>query len=367
MVSIVLPKNSLTDLINAGLTVRYYAEKDESSKICLIDEDEKEQFWKEPQKYADKDRSLIILNFPVSSDETLKSITMEPYEYSIIYVPSETIVFTPETKKILSEKGVITMPQRSIYKCFPGDYTGKVEKRWIELNKIVSFDEETAPKDEKTIHILRGLIKTMEREPASLISRIADGDELFFEKIGESEPEAQFTKHISNKNFDVVVLSKDQPETDILQTAFMHSVLFRKLPISIKGAKESVVLTDSPTFAQHVFHDYKVKPESRIKLGTRAAIFTKNIEDVEMGALVGKLSQKNIFIKIVGNPKFVVRKTLVRRLIGGHGPGGRCYRGIKDKYPGIELKNDVITTPRKAVEIVVETLRETGTKYEIVE
>jgi len=367
MVSIVLPKNSLTDLINAGLTVRYYAEKGESSKICLIDEDEKEQFWKEPQKYADEDHSLIILNFPVSSDETLKSITMEPYDYSIIYVPSETIVFTPETKKILSEKGVITMPQRSIYKCFPGDYSGKVEKRWMELNKIASFEEETAPKDPKIIDILKGLIKTMENEPVSLVSNIAKDNETFFEKIGKSEPEIRFTTHITNDHFEAIVLAEGQPETDTLQTAFMHSVLFRKFPISVKGEKGSVVLTDSPTFAGHVFNEYKVKPNARIKLGNREAIFTKNMEDVEMGAVVGQLSQKNIRIKIIGNPSFFVRKTLIRRLIGGRGPGGRFYRGIKDQYPGIELKNDFITMPRNAVEIVVGTLRETGTKYEIVE
>lgn len=365
MVSIVLPKNSLTDLINAGLTTRYYAEKGEPSKIYLIDEDEKEQFWKEPQKYADEDHALIILNFPVSSDETLKLITLEPYEYSIIYVPSEAIVFTPETKSILLEKGVITMPQRSVYKCFPGDYTGKVEKRWIELNKIVSFEEDTAPTDPKTIHVLRGLIKTMESDPASLVSKIANDDELFFEKIGKAEPEAQFAKHISNDNFDVIVLAQSQPETDAFQTAVMHSVLFRKFPVSVKGERWSVVLTDSPTFAGHVFHGYNVKPRARIKLGDRAAIFTKNMEDVQMGAVVGQLSQKNIRIKILGKPTRVVGKTLERRLIGGRGPEGRSYRGINKTYPEIQLRNGVITAPRKAVEVVVKTLRETGTNYEI--
>jgi hypothetical protein len=369
MVSIVIPKNSLTDLINAGLTVKYYAKKGESSKICLIDEDEKETFWSELQKYADDDRALIILNFPVSSDETLKAMPVEPYEYSILYVPSETLAVTVQTKKILFEKGIITMPQRSIYKCFPGDYTGVVEKKWMELSKIISFEKEVKPSDKKTIHILIGLLKTMENEPLLAISRIAKDDECFFEKIGEAEPTPQVAKHISHKNLEMVFLAKAKPalEPNILQTAFLHSVHFRNNPLSIKGNAESVVLIDAPTFAYQVFHDHKVKPKSQIRLGKRTAIFTENIEAAEMGAIVSRLSQRNILIKITGRPKFVVGKTLTRRLIGGKGPKGRFYRGIKEEYPELALNNNIISTPRSAFEVVIETLKETGAKYEIIE
>jgi hypothetical protein len=205
----------------------------------------------------------------------------------------------------------------------------------------------------------------METEPASLISNIANDNEAFFEKIGKAQPEAQFTKHIINDNFEAIVLAENQPDTDALQTAFMHSVRFRKFPISVKGSKGSVVLTDSPTLAGYVFHGYNVKPRARIRLGNQAAILTKNIEDVEMGAVIGQLAKQNIRIRITGKPKTVGRKTLRRRLIGGKGPKGRSYRGIKDKYPEIQLENGIITAPRKAVEEVVGTLRETGTDYEI--
>lgn len=361
MVSIVIPKDSLPDLINAGLTVRHYNRKGEEAKVYLISEVLKEKFWKEIRRYADKrDRSLIVLNFPLPSEETLKKISLRPYEYSILYIPSELISMTPQSKKILLEKGIVFMPQRSIYKCFPGEYIDKIERKWMKINEILSF--ENASIDEKYIDTIKGLLKVSGKNPLQAIERIAEDDLDFFDRKSE-ETFSKTLKHIKKPNFEIWFTGGKG--IDLIQAALHLFLSSKKTPIGIKGKKESAIITESSTFADHIFNKYDIKAKHKMKFGKGAAILTDFINDVDMGFLVGGLSHENIIIEF-GHPKFVVKKTLLRKLVGGTGPNSRMYIGLKSKYPNIEIKKNYIKTPRAAIENVIDTLRETGTEFKII-
>jgi len=361
MVTIVVPKNSLTDVINAGLTFRYYTRKKEKPRVHFVDEMKREQFWGELQKYVDqKDKSLTILDFPLPSEGKLKSIDLDPYEYSILYIPSEFIAITPQDRRILLEKGIAPMPQRNISKCFPGDYAGEVEKRWMEISKLISLEDKGST-NARTISAISGIIKAMEKDPLLAVEKIADNNMDFLEELGkESIP--KISKHISKGSCDL--LFAEGKKLALVQIAFSHFLKHRKIPLGIRGDDELVVLTDSPTFTHHIFNDCKFKTRYQMRLGKGAAVFTDAMDDANVGMLIGKLSQKYVLIKI-GAPQFVVEKTLIRRFLGGKGPEGRIYRGIKNEYPGIEIRKRLVRTPRGAIEKVIDTLKETGTKYEI--
>lgn len=360
--SIVIPKNSLTDLINAGLTVRHYTKKGEETKVRFVNEMEKEEFWNNIKKYADeKDRSLIILNLPLPSEETLKNIDLRPYEYSILYIPSEFITVTPQSRKILLEKGIVSMPQRDPYKCFPGEYIDKVEKRWMKIGKIVSFENELGSVSKRSIHIVKGLLKLIGENPLLAIQKIADDDVAFFDEAGK-RPIGRIYKHIRKPDLEIV-FTKGR-KLDLIRIAFDHFLIRGKTPIGIKGEDESVILTDAPTFAHYIINKCNIKAKDQMKFGKGAAIIMDITDDANIGILIGRLSQRNVLVKF-GKPKFVVKKTLIRKLVGGRGPEGRFYRGIKEKYPEIEIKKDIITIPRDAIENVIDALKETGTEFKI--
>lgn len=361
MVSIVIPKNSLPDLINAGLTVRHYTKKSEKTNVYSVSETAIEKFWSEIRKYVDKnDHSLIILNLPLPSEETLKSIDLKPYEYSILYIPSELVSMTPQSKRILLEKGIVFMPQRSTSKCFPGEYIDKVEKRWMAINKILSFESELT--DQKSTDIIIGLLRLSEENPLLAIERIAEDDADFFRKKGK-EALPKTLKQIEMPSLEIRFT--EAKRIDLIPIAFYHFLSNRKIPIGIKGESESVVITESPTFADSIFDEYNIKAVHKMKLGKAAAILTDLVDDVSIGLLLGRLSQRNVLIEF-GYPKFVVRKTLLRKLVGGKGPKGRVYKGLKERYPNLLVKKDTIRTPRAAIENVIDILRETGTEFKII-
>ena len=362
MVSIVIPENSLIDLINAGLTVRHYTKKGEETKVLIVNEMEKEEFWNDIKKCADeKDRSLIILNFPLPSEEVLENIDLRPYEYSILYIPSEFISVTPESRKILLQKGIVSMPQREPYKCFPGGYIDRVEKRWMKIGEIVSFENELGPVREGIIQTIGGLLKKAKEDPSLTIQKIARNDAAFFYEAAK-EPIPEISKHIEKPDLEIV-FTKGRG-SDLLRIAFDHFLACRKTPIGVRGEDESVILINAPTFAHFVMDKCDFKAKEQMKLGKGAALTLGIFDDANIGLLVGRLCQKNVLIKF-GKPRFVVEKTLKRKLVGGKGPGGRFYRGIKEKYPDLEIKKDIITAPMNAFENVIDTLKETGTDFKI--
>jgi len=363
MVSIVIPKNSLSDLINAGLACRYYANKGEKVKPHIIDEDKKRQFWTNIREYVDnQDGSLLILNFPLLAEEELKHIDLEPYDYSILYIPSKSVAVSQENRKILLDKGIASVPSRDFWKCYPGNYGGDVEKRWMELNKVISLVERPQAQDKRIVKIARGFLKEAEKDPELTIQRIAKNEEDYFEKLGESAV-PKFRRILSEP--DLELISTESCGSDLIQIAFSDALFKRKVPLGIKGKENMMFIVDSSTFANHIFAHRKVKYKYQMKFGGNAVFRTKTLDDAQIVLLLGELAQRNVFLKI-GKPALVAERTLSRRLIGGRGPGGRSYRGIRDEFPELELKNNTITVPRKALEAVFSTLKETGTKYEIV-
>ena len=363
MVSIVVPENSLIDLINAGLTVRHFTKKgEETPKVFLVHELEKEEFWNDVKKYADeKDRSLLILNFPLPEERVLKNIDLKPYEYSILYIPSEFISMTPQSRKILLEKGIVSMPQREPYKCFPGEYIDKVEKRWMKISKTVSLENELVPIRERSIRIIDGLLKIVKEDPLLAIGKIAKDDVAFFDEAArESIPE--ISRRIGKPDLEIVFA--EGRGSDLIRVALDHFLSCRKTPIGVRGIDESVILTNAPTFAHYIMNECDISVKEQIRLGKGSAFTLDIIDDANIGLLVGRLSQKNVLIKF-GKPSFVIEKTLKRKLVGGKGPSGRFYRGIKEKYPELEIKKGMIATPRDAFENVIDTLKETGTEFKI--
>lgn len=370
MVSIVVPESSLTDLINAGLTVRYYHKKDVDTEVHFVNVKNRDQFWNDIGRYIDeKDRSLLILNFPLPSEEILKKIKLRPYEYSILNIPSELIAVTPQSKKILLEKGIVSMPQRATYKCFPGEYTDKVERRWVRLSKLISFEREIGSINEKRVRILKGLLKIMGEDPHLAIQKIESDDVDFL--CGAGTEEIPISKHLEKRDLEVVFTQCKG--FDLFKAAFYHFLHCRKTPLGIKGEHESIILTEAPTFARYIFQKCNLTTKDEIRSGKGAAISTSILDETDIGILVGRLSQRNVTIEFSGKPKYVVLRTLKRRLIGEKGSGGRSYRGIKEKYPELEfmkrytgeVRKNIIYTPRYAFENVVDTLKETGTEFKI--
>lgn len=175
MVSIVIPEKSLVDIINAGLTKKYYNEENKEPRIYLVNKEEAEIFWKDIKNYIDeRDSLLYILNFPLASEETLKSISLTPYEQVVIYVPSKLIDVTQKSNKILLEKGITSMPPREPYKCFPGEYNSEFEKKWMEIGELLSSEHEGKWISKETNETIFELIETAKKDPYLAIDKIAN-------------------------------------------------------------------------------------------------------------------------------------------------------------------------------------------------
>jgi len=363
VVSIVIPDNSVIDIINAGLTMRYYAKKDQKAEVHCVDPMKSDQFWSNIKDYIDKsDDTLLILDFPLPSKEILENIDLEPYEYSILNVPSELIAVTSEDREKLLEKGIVSMPQRSAYKCFPGEYIDKVERRWMSIGKKISFESMSESIDEETIKIAEGLLRTIGKDRDLAIDRVKENDVDFF--CYASEPKAPKTlKHISKPDLELVFTSCSG--FALFEIAFDHLLKCGKTPLGVMGDKKCVIMTMAPSFAHFWFERCDIIREAEIKFGRGAAIAASNIDDATMGMLIGRLAQRIIAIEFE-QPKLAVRKTLMRRLVGGQGPKGRFYHGIKEKYPDLNVRKNIIDTPRDAFENVVDTLKETGARFRIV-
>lgn len=362
MKSIIIPKNSLADLINAGMTVRFYKKKGEEINLNIINAEEKEEVWKNIKSYAVEEGTLLILNFPLPSDlKILKNLNLEPYDYPILYLPSIKIPITPIYKKILLEKGIVSMPKRQLYKCFPGEYTDKIEKKWIEMSKLISLPVKPKNLNEKYVNIIKGILKTAENNPKLVIDKISNNDINFF--LDESQNSStEDLKHIQGSDYEIIETNSKREE--LIPLAFYHFLRHRKNIIGVKGIDSFLIHTVAPTIAFHIFKDYEINTEGLWKFGDNASMFIDIKEESDMPFLVGRLSQKKIFMEF-GSPKYVVKKTLTRKLFGGKGPGGRSYRGVKDNYPSIEKFKNIISLPINASENVIHVFQETGTKYEI--
>jgi len=361
MVSIIIPANSLTDLVNAGMAVRYYAKRGERTKVFFVNENKIEQFWIGIREYVDsQDNSLLILNLPLPPETGLRKVDLEPYEYSILYIPSHLIAISPEDKEIMLEKGIAFMPQRNVNKCFPGNYAGQIEKKWMEISKVISFESEKIAEESK-VRIVKGLIQALGENPKRIVEKIADDDEQFFDKLGKKRSPKIFKRFCGP---DLELIHAKGSGRDLLEVAFLNFRSDGRIPIGIKGDKEFMFLIDSPTFAHSIMKNCNLKAEYEMRLGKVAAIFMNLSDDAMIGLLLGRLAQKFVIFR-TGRPEFTTMKTLMRRFIGGKGPAGRSYRGIKKKFPEMEFRRNLISAPRGAIEEVADTLKETGTRFEI--
>lgn len=362
MISIIIPKNSLADLINAGMTHRFYYKKGEQVNLNIINTEEKEDIWKNINTYVEEDGTLLILNFPLPSDlNILKNLKLEPYDYPILYLPSNKIPITPKYKSILLEKGIVSMPKRKLYKCFPGEYNDKIEKKWIEISKLISLTAKPKDLNEKYVNIIKGILKTAENNPKLVIEKISNNDVNYFLNESQNSP-TEDLKHIQGSDYEIIETNSKKEE--LIPLAFNHFLNHRKNIIGVKGIDSFLILTVAPTFAFHIFEDYEFNTEGLWKFGDNAGIFINIKNESDMPFLVGRLSQKKIFMEF-GSPKYVVKKTLTRKLFGGKGPGGRSYRGVKDNYPSIEKFKNIISLPINAFENVIHVFHETGTSYKI--
>lgn len=362
MVYIVVPENSLVDMINAGLTLRHYWKKGESPTVNLVSESNCSIFWENIRDFVDpKDKRLVILNLSLPSEEVLKDIDLKPYESAILYVPSQFIAITPQIKKLLLKKGVVSMPQRAPHKCFPGEYTNEVENRWMEISKIASLDEELPSIGKEELDIIGGLLKRVNEDVNESIKRIAADDLNFFLEAGK-KPLAGVQTRIERPDVDILSVSED--DTDLARIALNDFLESRKTPIGVSGETRSVILTITPTFASQVMRKCDFEVMSQTRLGKGAIFFLERSNLTLLSLLVGKLARETISIKF-DQPKYVIRKTLIRRLIGGPGPQGRVYRGVKGLNRDM-IHKDIISAPQNAVEDVVDVLRESGSRFEFI-
>lgn len=364
MVSIAIQENSLTDIINAGLTVRHYHKQDKDTNIHLIKEKKSDYFWLNLNRFADKnDNMLLIINIPVSNHEILEKIDMEPYEKSIIYLPSKNLSIDRESKKILLEKGIVTMPQRNTEKCFSGNYKGKIENRWMNICNLISFENKIYRIYNKTKKIIDGFITQSIKNPYKVIDFISNNDINFFENEGEIILDKIKPRSCLKSTFKI--LYSDYSGIDLFRAAIQLYLFIKNVPISIKGKEETLLLTNTPTLTKIIMKKCKINPKENIKLGKGLAMFLKEKEDINIGILMGKITPTKLIIQF-NPPQSAHMKTLRRRLIGGPGPEGRLYRGLIEKYPEIEIKAPYIETPRDALENVIDVLVETGAEYDII-
>ncbi len=362
MVSIVVSENSLVDTINAGLTLRHYRKKSARATVRLVSESDIDTFWRNLRDFADpEDKMLVILNLPLPSEDALEEIDLEPYEYAILYVPSQLIAMTRQIKKLLLRKGIASMPQRAPYKCFPGEYTDEVEKRWMKIGKIVSLDEEHPSIGREELDTIGGLLRRANEDTNEAIEKIAANNLGFFLEAGK-----KLHKEVQSRieKADVNILLVSAKDADLAWIALDDFFESRKTPIGVSGETESVVLTTTPTFASEVLEkgDFEVKSQTR--LGKGAIFFIERSDLTLLSLLIGKLDRRTIPIKF-SKPEYVIRKTLIRRLVGGPGPENRVYRGIKGLNKDM-IHKDIIRAPRSAVETVVDVLKESGSRFEFI-
>ena len=362
MVFIVVPENSWVDMINAGLTLRYYQNKGESPTVYLANESDYDIFWKTIRDFVDpKDKTLVILNLPLPSAEVLKDLDLKPYEYAIVYIPSQFIPITPQIKKLLLEKGIVSMPQRAPYKCFPGEYTSEVEKRWMGISKIISLDDEFVAIGKEKFDIIGGLLRRIEEDVSESIRRIAANDLNFFLEAGK-KPLAEVKICIEKPDANILLVSHD--DTDLTRVALNDFLESGKTPVGVSGEAESIILTIAPTFASEVIRKSDFEVKSQTRLGKGAIFSLRGSDPTILSLLVGKLARETIPIKF-NKPRHVIRKTLMRRLVGGPGPYGRTYRGVKGLNKEM-ISKDIISAPQVTVEAVVDVLKESGSGFEFI-
>jgi hypothetical protein len=362
MVSIVISENSLVDMINGGLTLRHYRKKGAHATVHLVSESNIGAFWGNLRDFADpEDKMLVILNLALPSEDALEKIDLEPYECAILYVPSHLIAVTRQIKKLLLKKGIASMPQRAPYKCLPGECTDEVEKRWTKISKILSLDEEHRSISREELDTIGGLLRRANEDASKAVEEIAANNLGFFLEAGK-KLHTKVQTRIEKTDANMLLVS--DKEADLAWIALDDFFESKKTTVGVSGEIESVVLTTIPTFASEVLEKCDFEVKSQTKLGQGAIFFVEISNLALLGLLIGKLDRRTIPIKF-SKPEYVIRKTLMRRLVGGPGPQNRVYRGVKGLNRDM-IHKDIIRAPRSAVEAVVDVLKESGSRFEFI-
>jgi len=332
MVTIAILENSVTDIINAGLTKKYFMKNDVETQIHFINENKINHFWNNVKKYTNKnDDTLIIINIPLPHNETLQKLELEPYEKTIFYLPSKKLSITESNKKILFDKGIVEFNIPRIYK--------------------------------KTKLILDGIINISLNNKELAIEKILENDISFFFDEGEFLSVDSKIRDCKKQGF--LLFNSAYSGISLLRASIQEFLKTKLVPIGIKGENEYLLLTSTPNFTNHILHECKFRDNFSILFGNGAAIFFNENDYDAFFITIGKTTPIEIMIRY-DEPTLVHERTLKRRLIGGPGPEGRRYHGLNEKYPNLIVDGKYVVTPRNAIEEVIDILTESGSSYKIV-
>jgi len=364
MVTIAILENSVTDIINAGLTKKYFMKNDVETQIHFINENKINHFWNNVKKYTNKnDDTLIIINIPLPHNETLQKLELEPYEKTIFYLPSKKLSITESNKKILFDKGIVTMKQRENYKCFYGHYKRSIVNTWMKFCRLISFEFNIPRIYKKTKLILDGIINISLNNKELAIEKILENDISFFFDEGEFLSVDSKIRDCKKQGF--LLFNSAYSGISLLRASIQEFLKTKLVPIGIKGENEYLLLTSTPNFTNHILHECKFRDNFSILFGNGAAIFFNENDYDAFFITIGKTTPIEIMIRY-DEPTLVHERTLKRRLIGGPGPEGRRYHGLNEKYPNLIVDGKYVVTPRNAIEEVIDILTESGSSYKIV-
>lgn len=376
MVKIIALKGSPVDLINAGLTAREFMRNGKEVSFQLIDNNARalNKFWKKPQDHVDsKDKTLVIINLPLSDLTVLKE--MEPsWEAAIMYVPSKLISLDKDRLDVLLEKGISCTPQREPYLCFAGNLAERTDELWTEIGKIVSLENIPDRIEEQTSQIIDGLLSATYANPQLAVRNITENNIDYFRDLAKEEPRVEV--HVDDPDLVVeeVLDSNSALLPEIACEAFRVFLKTRKRSIGICGQDESAVFSIKPTSTQSLLSTCNVKGKVIYYLGKGAIFSVNDSRPTHIGVVVGRDARQYFVIRFT-EPKHVSYKTLKRRLIGGqtrYHEGGReyvkTYHGLKEKYPDISLlSRTLLKVPQDSFEVVIDTLKESGSSYNLIQ
>lgn len=360
MVSIVAPESSAVDIINVALTTRDFEKDGFRCEQSLLSEERTMEFWRDPTKFTDKDRMVIVINLNVNR-EMLESSSIETGDLNLIYVPSKWISLPPTDVELLFNKGFSIVSQREPHKCF----SGEGDEFWEGIGEILSMELVSGDIQDIYQQTSVGLIRATENNPHEAISKVINNDVTYFNDLDKSLPNCEIKEELEKT---VSAFCEGVAPEELAPLSFKLFLNTWKPWVEVTSEENFAILTLAPTWSSFVFKENKIEFNKILRLGKGAVFTLPIISEFLRGVILGK-TFSDVIINFK-NPRSITTRTLRRKIIGdktterrGDKVYYKKYRSLKDIYSNIKISRKNIITPFEATEEVIDILKEADAKY----
>ncbi|MDV3292950.1 MAG: hypothetical protein LYZ70_01610 [Nitrososphaerales archaeon] len=367
MVNVVAPRNSVPAILNVAMTLSELKAENKGARTQFVSEDQTSQFWNKLPSYVDKrDMSLIVLDMPHPGSDELQKIPLEPWKHAIIYLHSELNPLNSEEKEIMLNRGITVIPPRKVSESFLGDVSTRNTK-WVRISRILSM-EETEGISKEELDIAKGIITKATSAPEETVQRVLNDEIEYFRDIGKKRTgKIDFKLAFPNNRFCVVETKRMTPH--IYSDLFEVYARNNAEPLAIVGAMNGI-FTNKPTLYKYLG---ATNLAPRLRFGRGAIVSIDGDADNQFVGYVVGLGDRSPLVVKIAPPRFVSRKTLLRRLLGGKTNQRvrkkvyhKSYKSLADRFDNLEqLANDVFLIPPEAFENTVAILHESGADYSV--